>query len=67
MKNPHCRRRAASPAERARVNVTLAIKAALKRITANHPALGQYLARTIKTGYACLYAPAPHQSVVWQF
>ena len=61
------RRKAASPAERARVNVTLAIKTALKRIIANHPALGQYLARTIKTGYACLYAPEPYQPVVWQF
>ena len=52
-------RKAASPAERARVNVTLAIRTARKRITANHPALGQYLSRTIKTGYFCAYIPNP--------
>jgi hypothetical protein len=59
-------RKAASPLERARVNVTLAIKTALKRITTHHPALGHYLTRTIKTGYACVYTPDPSQPVTWE-
>lgn len=60
-------RKAASPAERARVNVTLAIKTALKRITTHHPTLGQHLNRTIKTGYACVYTPESHPLVEWRF
>lgn len=60
-------RKAASPAERARVNVTLAIKTALKRIAAHHPALNQYLTRTIKTGYSCMYTPEAHPPVEWRF
>lgn len=60
-------RKAASSVERARVNVTLAIKTALKRITTHHPAMGQYLTQTIKTGYSCTYTPDRHRPVVWQF
>ena len=41
-------RKAASPVERARVNVTRAIRTAINRMTAVHPALGSYLARTIQ-------------------
>jgi hypothetical protein len=50
-------RRAASAAERARVNVTRAIKAALQRLSTHHPALGLYLTRTINTGTFCSYTP----------
>jgi hypothetical protein len=60
-------RKAASAVERARVNVTLAIKTALKRITSHHPALGHYLTRTIKTGYACVYTPDPALGTNWEF
>jgi hypothetical protein len=35
-------RKAASPAERARVNVTRAIRSAMTRITEVHPAVGAY-------------------------
>jgi non-specific serine/threonine protein kinase len=59
-------RKAASPLERARVNVTLAVKTALKRVTVHHATLGQYLARTIKTGYTCVYTPDPSQPVTWE-
>lgn len=59
-------RKAASPAERARVNVTRAIKAAITRIRASHPALGAYLARTVRTGYRCQYAPETTPPVSWQ-
>ena len=60
-------RKAASPSERARVNVTRAIKAAIARIQANHPALGQYLQQTVKTGTVCSYVPDPAHSISWEF
>jgi tetratricopeptide (TPR) repeat protein len=60
-------RRAASPAERARVNVTNGIRAALTKIAASSPPLAQYLTTTIKTGLFCSYTPTPHPPMVWQF
>ena len=60
-------RRAASPAERARVNVTNGIRAALTKIAAYSPPLAQYLTTTIKTGLLCSYTPAPHPPILWQF
>jgi CheY-like chemotaxis protein len=59
-------RRAASAAERARVNVTRAIKAALQRLSAHHPALGFYLSRTINTGTFCSYTPDIHLPSPWK-
>jgi DNA-binding response OmpR family regulator len=50
-------RRAASAAERARVNVTRAIKAALQRLSTHHPVLSLHLTRTINTGTFCSYTP----------
>jgi hypothetical protein len=52
--------------ERARVNVTRAISAALKRIAAHHPALGRHLAATVKTGTFCTYTPDPRLPIEWQ-
>jgi tetratricopeptide (TPR) repeat protein len=60
-------RRAASAAERARVNVTRTIGAVLKRIAAVSPALGQHLAATVRTGYFCSYMPDPRVALVWRF
>jgi hypothetical protein len=60
-------RRAASPAERARVNVTNGIRAALAKIAVYSPPLAQYLTTTIKTGLLCSYTPAPHPPILWQF
>ena len=54
-----------SSAERARVSVTKAVKAALKRIDAQHPALGQHLERTIHTGAFCAYTPDPRAPIDW--
>jgi hypothetical protein len=48
------------------VNVTRAIKTAIEKIGKSHPALGQHLARTIKTGTFCVYVPDPHQPHPWQ-
>ena len=59
------RRYTASPAERARVNVTKALRAALGRITAAHPPLGDHLARTVRTGLACSYALDPRLAIDW--
>lgn len=58
-------RRAKSDAERARVNVTRAIRSALKKIEAEDPELAQYLAASVKTGTFCSYS-APRSSVTWQ-
>jgi tetratricopeptide (TPR) repeat protein len=57
--------RPAGPEERARASVTHAIKAALRAITEHDPALGQYLAATIKTGTFCSYSPDPRVAMVW--
>jgi tetratricopeptide (TPR) repeat protein len=59
-------RRAASPAERARVSVTRAIRAALARIGEQSPALGEHLERTIRTGTFCSYAPDPRALPDWR-
>jgi uncharacterized membrane protein len=59
-------RRVGSPAERARVNITRAIKLALRKISDHHPALGQHLATTIKTGAYCSYTPDPRLPITWQ-
>lgn len=59
-------RKAGSVAERARVNVTKALKAALKQIGKVQPALGQHLRQTIRTGTYCSYAPDPRLSITWQ-
>jgi hypothetical protein len=60
-------RKAASPVERARVNVTRAIRTAIKRLTAVHPALGHYLTHTMTTGTFCAYTPEPQMPITWQF
>jgi len=52
-------RRAASSAERARLNVTKAVKAALSKISDSHPALGHHLTTSITTGTFCAYTPDP--------
>jgi DNA-binding NarL/FixJ family response regulator len=44
-------------AERARVNITRSIKAALERIRANCPPLAEHLSETVRTGTYCSYLP----------
>jgi class 3 adenylate cyclase len=51
-------RRAASASERARLNVTRAIKAAIERIGEHDDSIGRILAKTIRTGTFCSYLPA---------
>ncbi len=58
-------RRTASDAERARVNVTRAIKATQERIAEHSPSLGRHLAATVRTGTFCSYEPDPRVPVTW--
>jgi hypothetical protein len=59
-------RRAGSPAERARVNITKAVKIALSRIRAHSPALADHLDATIHTGTFCSYTPDPRAPITWR-
>ncbi len=52
--------------ERARVNVTRALRAALRRISAHEPELGHLLQRTIRTGATCAYQPDPDTPLDWE-
>jgi DNA-binding NarL/FixJ family response regulator len=59
-------RRASNAAERARVNVTLAIRGTIAKIAENAPALGAHLNATVKTGTYCSYTPDPRISTTWE-
>jgi tetratricopeptide (TPR) repeat protein len=59
-------RRAASHAERARLNATRAIRAAMANLATANPALGRHLAATIRTGRYCSYAPDPRAPISWE-
>jgi tetratricopeptide (TPR) repeat protein len=48
-----------------RLRVTKAIKAAARKISAGHPALGHHLRTAIRTGSVCTYAPDPTKPVRW--
>ena len=60
-------RQAASASERARVGVTRAIRYALARIGEHHPALGEHLNRSIRTGTYCGYLRGPDADAAWTF
>ena len=60
-------RRAASATERARLNVTKALKSAIRRIAREDPVLGRHLERSVRTGTYCCYAPDPATRVTWRF
>jgi hypothetical protein len=59
-------RRAASHAERARLNATRAIRAAMANLARADPALGQHLAATVRTGRYCSYVPDPRVPITWE-
>ncbi len=59
-------RRVASHAERARLNTTRAIRAAMANLARAHPSLGRHLASTIQTGRYCSYAPDPRAPIAWE-
>jgi tetratricopeptide (TPR) repeat protein len=58
---------AGSRVERARVNVTRTIKAAVRRIGAYDGVLERHLTATIRTGTVCAYMPDPRDPVLWIF
>jgi hypothetical protein len=53
-------------AERARVNVTRAVRTAIKRIADHDAALGRELEGTVRTGTFCSYEPDMRRPVAWQ-
>jgi tetratricopeptide (TPR) repeat protein len=59
-------RPAASAAERARISVTRAIRAALARIGEHSAALNAHLDATIRTGTFCSYTPDPRAPISWR-
>jgi pimeloyl-ACP methyl ester carboxylesterase len=59
-------RRAGSPQERARLNVTRAIKASVRRLGQHDPVLAAHLAATVLTGRACVYRPELAVPVRWR-
>jgi tetratricopeptide (TPR) repeat protein len=59
-------RRAASHAERARLNVTRAIRAAMANLARANPALGRHLSWTVRTGRYCSYTPDPRAPIAWE-
>jgi hypothetical protein len=59
-------RRAASHAERARLNATRAIRAAMANLAAANPSLGRHLSSTIRTGRYCSYTPDPRLPIAWE-
>lgn len=59
-------RRPGAAAERARVNVSKAVGAALRRITGAHPTLGRHLDGAIRTGVTCCYQPDPAARISWR-
>lgn len=52
-------RKTASPAEKARVNVTRTLRSAIAAIEKQAPSLGAYLDRHVETGRTCRYEPDP--------
>ena len=58
-------RRAASVAQRSRINVTRAIRRTIEKIRPHSPALAGLLARRIKTGLQCVYRPDDRIPVAW--
>jgi hypothetical protein len=58
-------RRAGSAAERARLNVTRALRTAVARIQEVVPAAGDVLDRGIRTGLYCAFEPGPGEPVRW--
>ena len=58
-------RTAASAAEKARLNVTRALRTAVARVRALAPEAGDVLDRGLRTGAYCSFVPKPDESVHW--
>jgi hypothetical protein len=53
-------RRASSDVDRVRIAVSRRIRAAIEQLGKLHPALGEHLDRSIRTGFTCCYSPVEH-------
>ena len=60
-------RRAGSAAERARLNVTRAIKSAIEKIQEHDLDIGKILGQSIRTGSFCSYVPETPNPANWRF
>lgn len=58
-------RRAASAAEKARLNVTRALRTAISAVVDGLPEAGAVLDRRVRTGVFCAYDPHPDDGLVW--
>jgi hypothetical protein len=58
-------RRAASAAERARLNVTRALRAAIAKVSEALPTAGAVLDRRVRTGSYCVFQPDADDEVRW--
>jgi hypothetical protein len=58
-------RRVASASERARVNVTRALRREIRRIADEDAHLGRELETTVRTGTFCAHEPDPRRPVAW--
>ena len=58
-------RRAGSTTEKARINVTRAIRSAIRRLAEHDTELGRHLESTVRTGTFCSYNPDPLLRVTW--
>jgi tetratricopeptide (TPR) repeat protein len=59
-------RKAGSDAERARLNVTRAVRKVVRKIEAGCPLLGRHLDRSVQTGLFCAYQPDPTYPIEWE-
>jgi predicted ATPase len=60
-------RRSGSAAERARLNVTRAIRASIQKISERNEPLGEVLGTCIQTGSFCSYIANPRAPIQWRF
>ena len=59
-------RKAASTAERARLNVTRALRSAIRNIAEVVPPLGRHLDAAVRTGVFCCYERPPGSGILWR-
>jgi pimeloyl-ACP methyl ester carboxylesterase len=58
-------RRTGTPEERARLNVTRAIRSAISRVAEHDEALGEHLSACVHTGRLCVYRPDRQAPISW--
>jgi tetratricopeptide (TPR) repeat protein len=59
-------RKSSSPSERARLNVSRALRTTVEKLARFDPALGEHLAHSIRTGRLCSYSHDPALEIAWE-